>query len=130
MPRWMPLAVAALLAGCAPAPQPRPELLPADHNGPPELPPAMPRPAASDEISTERMSEITRVLSLDDFQGRAPGTPGEDKTVTYLIQQFHMAGRFCALLQGAAEGAGELRKIGCDERHRYTSHDGLRWAYA
>jgi Zn-dependent M28 family amino/carboxypeptidase len=91
MTRWMPLAMAATLAACAPTPQPQP-LLPADHNGPPEIPTAMPQPPAADEISTERMSEITRVLASDDFQGRAPGTLGEDKTITYLIQQFHMAG--------------------------------------
>ncbi len=89
--RWMSLAMAAMLAACAANPPPQP-LLPADHNGPPELPAAMPQPPAADEISTERMSEITRVLASDDFQGRAPGTAGEDKTITYLIQQFHMAG--------------------------------------
>ncbi|HEX6604615.1 MAG TPA: hypothetical protein VF027_07025, partial [Sphingomicrobium sp.] len=91
MTRWMPLAVATLLAACVATPQPQP-LLPADHNGPPELPPAMPQPPAADSISTERMSEIVRVLASDAFQGRAPGTAGEDKTVNYLIQQFRMAG--------------------------------------
>ncbi|MFL6728880.1 MAG: M20/M25/M40 family metallo-hydrolase [Sphingomicrobium sp.] len=84
------LLFAMLLAGCAATPQP--QLLPADHNGPPELPAAMPQPPAPDQISTERMSEITRVLASEEFQGRAPGTPGEDKTVSYLIQQFDMAG--------------------------------------
>ena len=91
MTRWMPVAMAATLAACAPTPQPQ-RLLPADHNGPPGIPAAMPQPPAADEISTERMSEITRVMASDEFQGRAPGTPGEDKTITYLIQQFHMAG--------------------------------------
>jgi Zn-dependent M28 family amino/carboxypeptidase len=38
------------------------------------------------------MSEITRVLASDDFQGRAPGTPGEAKTIPYLIAQFKAAG--------------------------------------
>jgi Zn-dependent M28 family amino/carboxypeptidase len=40
----------------------------------------------------QRMSEITRVLASDEFQGRAPGTPGEDKTIPYLIEQFKAAG--------------------------------------
>ena len=86
------LILPLILAACAASSRPEPQLLPADHNGPPQLPRAMPQPPAADAISTERMSEITRVLASDDFQGRAPGTPGEDKTVTYLIQQFHMAG--------------------------------------
>jgi Zn-dependent M28 family amino/carboxypeptidase len=40
----------------------------------------------------QRMSEITRVLASDEFQGRAPGTPGEAKTIPYLIEQFKAAG--------------------------------------
>jgi hypothetical protein len=29
-----------------------------------------------------------KALASDAFEGRAPGTPGEDKTVAYLIDQF------------------------------------------
>ena len=90
--------VAALLSlvlagGCA-APSagpPPPEPYtgpPADLNGPPEIPP----PAGAIGISTERMSRITRTLASDEYQGRAPGTPGEDKTIPYLIAQFRAAG--------------------------------------
>ena len=86
--QWIVATVSLFLAACASAPPP---LLPADHNGPPELPAAMPHVDPTD-ISTERMSEVTRVLASDDFQGRSMGTPGEEKTITYLIQQFHMAG--------------------------------------
>ena len=43
-------------------------------------------------VDTQRMSEISRVLASDAFQGRAPGTPGEDKTIPYLIEQFKAAG--------------------------------------
>jgi Zn-dependent M28 family amino/carboxypeptidase len=32
------------------------------------------------------------MLSSDDFEGRKPGTPGEDKTVAYLVEQFRKAG--------------------------------------
>ena len=88
MTRWMLLAVAALVGACATNGQP----LPADHNGPTEVPANLPPAPPADSISTERMSEIVRVLASDAFQGRAPGTAGEDKTVNYLIQQFHMAG--------------------------------------
>jgi Zn-dependent M28 family amino/carboxypeptidase len=33
-----------------------------------------------------------RVLASDEFEGRLPGTPGEDKTVAYLIDQFQRMG--------------------------------------
>jgi Zn-dependent M28 family amino/carboxypeptidase len=38
------------------------------------------------------MSEITRVLASDEFQGRSMGGPGEEKTVAYLTKQFKAAG--------------------------------------
>ena len=47
---------------------------------------------ASGEISEETMKTITERLSSDEFEGRAPGTPGEEKTVAYLIEQFEKAG--------------------------------------
>src|SRR5262245_66591999 len=34
----------------------------------------------------------TKVLSSDQYEGRAPGTKGEDLTVTYLTDQFKNAG--------------------------------------
>jgi len=43
-------------------------------------------------ISGERLSEITRVLASDEYEGRAPGTPGEAKTVEYLVAQFKALG--------------------------------------
>ena len=49
-------------------------------------------PPPSPHVSTQRMSEITRMLASDEFQGRAPGTPGEAKTIPYLIEQFKAAG--------------------------------------
>ena len=33
-----------------------------------------------------------KVLAADDFEGRAPGTPGEDKTVEYLTSEFKKIG--------------------------------------
>ena len=53
---------------------------------------AAPASAPAPRISTERMSEITRVLASDEFQGRSMGTPGEEKTVAYLVEQFREAG--------------------------------------
>ena len=43
-------------------------------------------------ISGERMSGIAKVLASDEFEGRAPGTPGESKTVEYLVAQFKALG--------------------------------------
>ncbi len=40
------------------------------------------------EIDTERLSEIVKLLASDEFEGRAPGTPGGVKTVQFLIEQF------------------------------------------
>lgn len=44
------------------------------------------------EISQETMVDITRELSSDEFDGRMPGTPGEEKTVALLIERFEQAG--------------------------------------
>lgn len=42
--------------------------------------------------SAARILERTKVLASDDFEGRAPGTAGEDKTVAYLISEFKKLG--------------------------------------
>ncbi|MEX2045099.1 MAG: peptidase M28, partial [Opitutus sp.] len=34
----------------------------------------------------------TRILASDEFEGRAPGTPGEEKTVSYLAEEFRKLG--------------------------------------
>src|SRR5437660_12400399 len=34
----------------------------------------------------------TKVLASDDYEGRAPGTRGEERTVTYLVEQFKKMG--------------------------------------
>ena len=38
------------------------------------------------------MKDVTRELSLDSYEGRAPGSAGEAKTVAYLISKFKAAG--------------------------------------
>jgi Zn-dependent M28 family amino/carboxypeptidase len=47
---------------------------------------------APGQLSEANMKKMTRVLSSDAFEGRAPGTPGEDKTVAYIIDRFRAAG--------------------------------------
>jgi len=65
---WLPAPLlAALLAACA-----------AQHKGPPP----------STEIDEAGYRDGVRTLASDDFQGRKPGTAGEDKTVAYISGQF------------------------------------------
>ena len=40
----------------------------------------------------EKLSMHVKTLSSDDFEGRGPNTPAEEKTVAYLIEQFKAAG--------------------------------------
>ncbi|MDP9893434.1 Zn-dependent M28 family amino/carboxypeptidase [Variovorax boronicumulans] len=40
----------------------------------------------------QRLSQIVKTISGDDFEGRAPATPAEAKTVDYLVAQFKAAG--------------------------------------
>ncbi|OYY67784.1 MAG: peptidase M28 [Sphingomonadales bacterium 28-55-16] len=43
-------------------------------------------------LSEQTMKDVTRELSLDSYEGRAPGSAGEVKTVAYLISRFKAAG--------------------------------------
>ncbi len=43
-------------------------------------------------IEAARISNTVRILASDEFEGRAPGTAGEVKTVEYLIEQFKQFG--------------------------------------
>ncbi len=97
MPRYVPtslpktllltLAASAALAACKPKPDA-------------EAPAAQPAPvpakpaefAFKDAIDAADFGEHVRVLASDEFEGRAPGTPGEDKTVEYLKAQFERMG--------------------------------------
>jgi Zn-dependent M28 family amino/carboxypeptidase len=62
--------------------------------------------ADTPHVDMQRMSEIARVLASDDFQGRAPGTPGEAKTIPYLIEQFKAAG-----LEPGGENGGWTQSV-------------------
>jgi Zn-dependent M28 family amino/carboxypeptidase len=68
---WGVLASAALLlAGCS----------------------TQPKEVPSTDIDDVAYQNHVRVLASDDFQGRKPGTPGEDKTVAYISEQFRKLG--------------------------------------
>ena len=51
-------------------------------------------------INTDAVLEHTKVLSSDEYQGRAPGTKGEDLSVAYIEDQFKKIG----LKPGNADG--------------------------
>lgn len=44
------------------------------------------------EIDGSRILDHIRVLASDEFEGRAPATPGEEKTVDYLVRQLQAFG--------------------------------------
>lgn len=49
-------------------------------------------PVAAHDSATQRVADTVDVLSSDFFQGRAPGTVGEERTVGYLIGQMQALG--------------------------------------
>ena len=57
-------------------------------------------PPAADRIPIGQLPDVdinallghVKVLSSDAFEGRAPGTPGEEKTVAYMIEKFRSVG--------------------------------------
>ncbi len=53
---------------------------------------ALVSPVAAEDFSIERLDQHIRTLSDDWFEGRAPGTPGEDKTVAYVSGAFASVG--------------------------------------
>jgi Zn-dependent M28 family amino/carboxypeptidase len=73
------LSIAAV-AACAPAPPPAP------------APQHVAVEAAAQRISAERLMRHIETLASDRFEGRAPGTAGEDSTVRYLTDQFRRIG--------------------------------------
>ncbi len=70
-PRFAWIAMAFVLAGSAP---------PSDLN------------TALEMIKPDQILEHIKVLASDEYEGRGPGTPGEDKTVAYLTAQFQGMG--------------------------------------
>ena len=67
---------------------------------------AAPNTGASGPIDPARMSETMRVLSSDEFEGRAPGTPGEAVTVKWLIEHYQKIG-----LEPGGENGGWTQNV-------------------
>src|SRR5689334_14754559 len=84
--RW--LLVAAVFAGaCSTEPRPAPNP-PAASTVPTQQQPIGRLP----DIDMAALLQHTKVLSSDEYEGRAPGTRGEDLSVRYLEDQFKRAG--------------------------------------
>ena len=63
-------------------------------------------PMSPAPMSPGALSAITRELSSDAFEGRAPGTPGEARTVAYLVDRFKAAG-----LEPAGDAGGYTQAV-------------------
>lgn len=64
------------------------------------------QPLPGGGINAGALAEHIRVLASDEFEGRAPATPGEDKTVAYLAEQFEHAG-----LKPGGEDGGWTQRV-------------------
>ena len=62
--------------------------------------------SAAPRIDPVRMSNMIRTLASDEYEGRAPGTAGEAKTIAYIAEQFRQAG-----LEPAGENGGWMQKV-------------------
>jgi len=82
--RWLPCALTAVLAGCGGAPEQA----------------AVPGQTFSPAITESDFMVLVNTLASDEFEGRAPGSPGEDKSVEYIKAQYERIG----LVPGAADG--------------------------
>ncbi len=58
------------------------------------------------QISADRIKEDVKTLSSDEFLGRGPGEPGEEKTIVYLAAAFERAG-----LEPAGENGGWYQEV-------------------
>ncbi|HEY5711276.1 MAG TPA: M28 family metallopeptidase [Allosphingosinicella sp.] len=63
-------------------------------------------PASWVPIDPERLSEVTRALASDEFQGRAPGTEGETRTIDFLTERFRALG-----LEPGGENGGWTQRV-------------------
>ncbi|MDH3223061.1 MAG: M28 family metallopeptidase, partial [Gemmatimonadota bacterium] len=91
-----------------------------------------------DLITAEGIREVTRTLSSDEFEGRGPSSPGEERTVAYLTEQFQAAGlqpgngdswtQDVPLVSITVEGAPEARITSAGESRSWAwQEDYVAW---
>jgi Zn-dependent M28 family amino/carboxypeptidase len=76
--------------------------------------------AGAQEISAQRLSDITRELASEPYAGRAPGGPGEQKTVDFIVAQFQALG-----LKPAGDNGGWTQSV---PLWRYQTQPGGTYA--
>ena len=62
--------------------------------------------ASGGAIDADALSRHVRILASDEFEGRAPATPGEDRTVAYLVDALEKAG-----VQPGGENGGWVQRV-------------------
>ena len=64
------------------------------------------------DIDLNELSNIVKTLASDEFEGRAPGGRGEEKTVAYLIERFQSLGLlpFSSEFKAVRESSNFLRQ--------------------
>jgi Zn-dependent M28 family amino/carboxypeptidase len=92
----VPVALSTLLASCG-----SPQSTPPAEQAPGPTPVVQRTPIGElPDIDVEALLTHTKTLSSDQFEGRGPGTRGEELTVNYLVDQFKTLG----LKAGNADG--------------------------
>ena len=62
--------------------------------------------AGAQQISAQRLSDMTRELASEPYAGRGPGGPGEGKTVDFIVGQFKALG-----LEPAGDNGGWVQAV-------------------
>jgi Zn-dependent M28 family amino/carboxypeptidase len=88
------------------------------------LQPGAPRAAGFPTIDAGAVLKHTKILSSAEFEGRAPGTPGEDRTVDYLAGEFRKMGLAPAAGDGTYFQQVPLVGITPDPSATLTLHKG------
>src|SRR5690606_14164021 len=78
-----------LLAACSQAPAPDPD---ATASAPGSTPGSTPDHAFKPDIDADDLRVMVSTLASDEFEGRAPGSAGEEKTVAYIQAQYERIG--------------------------------------
>ena len=115
--RLSALLLATLLAACATSVPPPAAVAERELPAPVATPPADPLAVARAAISTPTLLQDIRALASDAFEGRAPGTPGEDLTVAWLTARMRALG-----LQPAGPAGGYVQPV---PLMAYTSQSSL-----